>query len=219
MSGSDPARPTLPRALVAGTIVVIAGLAVWALYVMQANRESHSYSRGGVAPATVQLKAGTTYGIAIRGGVGREIALGLNPATLQCTATEQGHAPGPLQVNAESQDTKATDRIGSFVADFKGRVHVACTGIRAVYIDNAEDAGFDWSGVWLVLASILLAVGLPLVLSGLRRTGRRVDPAAAGGLEFERDGETHMVSTGPRDDLHAQWQPLVPEPERDLGRG
>jgi hypothetical protein len=222
MSAPDvsPARPALPRALIAGPVVVIVALAVWALFVLQSNKETHSYNHGdNPPPANVELKKGATYGVALHGGVAREVARGLVPGTLQCTATKQGQAPGPLQVNAEAQGTKATDRIGWFVAEFGGRVHVECAGIGTVFIDNAEDAGFDWSGVWLVLASVLLAIGLPLTLSGLRRAGRRVDPAAAGGFEFERHGEAHMVAAGPRDDLHAQWQPPVAEPERDLGRG
>ncbi len=218
----DPpaARPKLSRALIAGTVVVLAALVSWALYVLQSNSEAHSYSHGGQAPpATVQLTAGHTYGIAIDGGVAREVALGLVPGTLQCTTTKAGQAAKPLQVNAEAQDTKATDRIGSFVSGVKGRVKVECAGIGVVFVDNADDAGYDWSGVWLVLASVLLAIGLPLTLSGLRLTGRRIDPAAARVLEFERDGEADMVAAGPGDDLHTQWQPPLAEPERDLGGG
>jgi hypothetical protein len=212
-------RVAPPRALSVGTLLILVGLACWALYVNAANGERHSYARGGNPPTYARLESGRTYGIAIRGGVGREVQLGLNPQSVRCTAARPGEAPGALDVTAETSDTKMINQIASFVSDINGLVSVQCAGIGPVYVDNAADAPFDWSGVWLVLASLALVVGLPLALSGLRRPVRRVDPAAARGLEFERDGEAHVVGTGPRDDLHAQWQPPVADAERDLGRG
>jgi hypothetical protein len=172
------ARPPVPRALIAGALLVIAGLVFWSLYVMTANHERHSYAHGGKPPTYVQLHRGVTYGVAIAGGVGREVTLGLSPGTLQCTATKPGQAPGPLDVTAEAQDTKATDRVGWFVSGVDERVHIECAGIGPVFIDNAADAAYDWSGVWIVAASLLLLVGLPLTLSGLRRTGRRAGQEA-----------------------------------------
>ena len=205
--------------LIAGPLIVIVGLFFWALYVSGANSEHHSYAHGGNPPTYVQVESGTTYGIAIHGGVKREAELGLPAASLQCTVARRGEAPGPLEITAESGDTKATDRIGSFVSAISGSVRVQCSGIGPVYIDNAKDASFDWSGLWLILASLLLAIGLPLTLTGLRQAGRRVDPAAGGGFEFARDREAHVVGTRPGYDLYAERQPFAPETERDLGRG
>jgi hypothetical protein len=191
----------LPRPLIVGPLLAIAGLVCWALYVRATNTEHHSYAHGGNPPTYVKVEAGTTYGIAIHGGVGREGKLGLEPGTLQCTAARHGEAPSPLELSAESVDTKATDRIGSFVSNVNGEITVQC------------------SGIWLVFASVLLAIGLPLTLSGLRRAGRRVDPASAGGLEFGGDRETRVVGAGPGYDLHAEGQSFGAETERDLGRG
>lgn len=209
----------LPRPLIVGPLLAIAGLVCWALYVRATNTEHHSYAHGGNPPTYVKVEAGTTYGIAIHGGVRRETKLGLEPGTLQCTAARHGEAPSPLELTAESVDTKATDRIGSFVSNVNGEITVQCSGIGPVFIDNSSDASYDWSGVWLVFASVLLAIGLPLTLSGLRRAGRRVDPASAGGLEFGGDRETHVVGAGPGYDLHAEGQSFGAETERDLGRG
>ena len=225
MTAAHPgSRSTLPRMLITGPLIVIAGLVCWALYVRATNSEHHAYAHGGNPPTYVRIEPGVTYGIAISGGVKREVALGLPPGTLQCTAAAQGQAPGPLQVTPEEQgtdvkDIKATDRIGFFTADRGGLVHITCSGIGPVFIDNATDAPYDWSGVWLVLASVLLAVGLPLTLSGLRRSGRRVDPATARGLEFAGHGETDVVGARPGDDLYAQRQPFATETERHLGGG
>jgi hypothetical protein len=173
---------------------VIAGLASWALYVNQAGSERHSYSRGANPPTYVRLVAGNSYSIAIHGGVDREVQLGVDPSTLLCTAALPNQSPGALDVVTEQQDSKATDRIATFVSAISGSVQIQCNGIGAVYVDDAADAPFDVSGVWLVLASLALLIGLPLTLSGLRRPTvapsalpdaddvSRVDPAAEGVL-------------------------------------
>jgi hypothetical protein len=169
---SDP-RPATTRALFAGTLLVIAGLAFWALYVTQSGSERHSYTRGGSPPPTVRLVQGHTYWIAIPGGVAEEARRGIDPAALQCTAARPGQAPGALNIAPEQRDSKAIDRIASFVSGINGTVQVQCTGLGTVYVDNAADASFDWSGLWLVLASLALVVGLPLTLSALRGAGLR----------------------------------------------
>jgi hypothetical protein len=217
-------RPASTRALSLGTLLILAGLVAWALYVKQSNSERHSYARGGAPPSYVQLSAGKTYGIAIRGGVLRELQLGVRPSGLHCTAARPGEAPGALPITSEpapnpGDDPKTTNQIATFLSGISGPAHVQCQGLTDVYVDNADDAAFDWSGLWLVLASLALAVGLPLALSGLRRPVRRVDPAAEGGFEFQGEREAHVVGAGPGDHLHAEWQPPVTEAERDLGRG
>jgi hypothetical protein len=216
-------RPTLPRILVTGTLLVLAGLASWALYAVAARTEPHAYARGEAPPATARLVQGHTYWISIPGGVRSEARLGLDPSALQCTAAAAGRSPGALKVTPQAADTKATDQIASFVAGFSGSARIECSGIGAVYVDNAADAAFDWSGFWLVLASALLVVGLPLTLAGLRSLGRgsggdpgsdvgRVDPAAEGPLEFERHREADVVVPGRGDDLDAQGQTGAPQP-------
>lgn len=171
-------RPT-PRAALAGPVLVLFGLACWALYVQRSHSEPHAYSRGANPPAYVQLAAGETYQISIHGGVRREAQLGLDPVALQCTAARPGQAPGALRLaSVEQTGSKATDQIASFASTISGSVRIQCAGIGAVYVDDAENSPFDWSGVWLVLASLALLVGLPLTLSLLRDTTlRSAEPA------------------------------------------
>jgi hypothetical protein len=170
-------------------VLVLAGLAAWALYVQRSGNEPQAYARGGKPPAYVQVHAGGTYRIAVRGGVATEAQAGIAPASLSCTAARPGAAPGRLDLTYENADTKATDDIASFTAAITGQLHVQCTGLGDVFVANADDSPFDWSGVWLVLASLALVVGTPLVLSLLRVASRgssdgsladvvRIDPAA-----------------------------------------
>lgn len=162
--------------MLAGALLVVAGLAFWALYVHESGSEKHSYTSGGNPPATVRLVAGHTYGIAIHGGVNRELQLGIVPNQLRCTAALPDGLTRGLALTAEQVGTKATDRIASFTSSVSGDVQVRCAVIGAVYIDNSVDASYDWSGLFLVLTSIALLIGLPLTLSALRRLSR--DPSS-----------------------------------------
>jgi hypothetical protein len=170
-------------------VLVLGGLAAWALYVQRSGNEPHAYARGGAPPAYVQVHAGKTYRIAVRGGVAAEARAGIAGQSLVCTASRPGAGPGQLNLTYEAADTKATDDIASFVAATTGPLHVQCNGLGTVFVANADNSPFDWSGLWLVLASLGLVVGTPLVLSLLREAGRgspdgsvadvaRIDPAA-----------------------------------------
>jgi hypothetical protein len=171
-------RPAAVRSLLAGAVLMLVGLAAWALYAVQSGREAHAYTAGQDPPAYVRLIPGHTYSISIPGGLNRLPELGVQPTALQCTAAAPGQVGGSLAVAAE-QNTKATDRIASFQSRLDGKVHIECARVGAVFVDDAADAGFDWSGAWIVLTSIALAVGIPLTLSGLRGLpgagGRRSD--------------------------------------------
>jgi hypothetical protein len=188
------ARPPRPRALAAGTVLVLLGLLAWALSGFAGGRENHSYDANGRPPATVHVTAGHTYWLAVPGGVKRLNSAGVVPSALRCTSTGTGQATVKLAVTAVvssgSLDTKFVNRIASFVADATGRVHVDCAGVGTPYVENADDSGFDWSGLLLVLTVALLVVGVPLLLSGLRRTPRPALPAAR---EPVGAGEQHEV--------------------------
>ena len=175
-AGQIASRPALPKALVAGIAVVLLGVVSWGLYAIAAGRENTPYHPNAAPPSSVRLVGGHTYWLAVPGGVRSVRDIGLVPSKLSCSTSENGEngaAAAPLAVvavvAAGSDDTKFVDRIGSFAAPGSGRFHVECSGLGTVYVENAADAGFDWSGLWLVLASAALVVGLPLVLSGLRR--------------------------------------------------
>lgn len=172
---TDPRRGPAAR-LVAGALLVLLGLASWALYAATSSGRPQAYSHGGQPRQYVRLVAGDTYRIAIPGGVQRAQALGVVVDKLRCTAARPGQAAAVLRMSAESTDTTAINDIASFVSPLTGPVHVECAGLGTVFVANAADARFDWSGVWLVLASAALLVGLPLVLSGLRAATTR--PAA-----------------------------------------
>lgn len=160
---------------------MVVGLACWALYVWQARSHPHAYNSGANPPSDVRLVAGDTYWISIHGGVARVAEFGIDPTALQCTAVRTGAGPSALRLVTETSDTKENDRIASFVSAITGPAQIRCDGIGAVFVDNAAEAPYDWSGLWLVLTSLTLAVGLPLSLSALRRASVPAESVADAG--------------------------------------
>ena len=195
------AQPAAPRRLLVGGLVLLFfGLLSWALYGFQAGRENHSYDPHGTPPASVPVEAGHTYWLAVPGGVTALRAAGLDPTAPTCTAAAPGQAPSPLRVTSvvskDATDTRFINRFGSFVAASSGQLRINCAGIGAVYVDNPAGAAFDWSGFWLVLASLALVVGLPLTLSGLRSLGRPGDEHEVEGFVHRPLGPAHDYEVG-----------------------
>jgi hypothetical protein len=175
---------------VVGGVVVLIGLVSWVLYGIAAGNENRSYRPHGAPPQYFRLVSEHTYWLAVPGGVPSLRAAGVDASKLSCTAAAPGQAPGALQVTSAianaGDDAKFVNRIGSFVAGFSGSAHIECTGVGAVYVENPAGGEFDWSGLWLVLASAALVVGLPLTLSGLRRpAGHPTGTASVVGISPE----------------------------------
>jgi hypothetical protein len=178
----------------AAVLLTIAGLVMWALYRVQAGTEAHSFSPGALAPRTVHITQNRTYHLAIPGGVPSELDLGIDPSVLGCKITPSGGAEQPLNITSEGSGTKAINQIATFVAPFTGDVHIACSGLPPVFVDDADDAAGDLSGLWLVLASVGLALGLPMTLSVLRRpTPRKPQPALVESLSAGSAGEDEEI--------------------------
>jgi hypothetical protein len=200
---ADPRRPS-SRVATAGLVLVVAGLAFWALFRYQSGRQHDSFARGG-PPATVHLTTGHTYWISIAGGVRRELRLGRDPAALQCTESAAGAAPRVLVIAPQARDTKALNQIGSFTAPVTADVRLQCDGLSAVYVDDSDGA-FDHAGLWLLLASVALAVGAPLAVAATvaSRASR-----ASGARDPEADG-SDPASGGPGGDGPDRAEPAEP---------
>lgn len=180
---ADRAAPGRSRTKLVGVVLVVVGLALLALYRLTIGNEPHSYADGSSAPTRVQLRAAQNYSIGIAGGVGEMKRLGIDPAVLACTIGYPSTSNKPLKIAADAADTKATNQIATFTAPLSGRAHVECSGLPPVFVDNAEDAGFDTADLFLVLACLALAVGAPLLMSALRRPARYTSIGIARGSQ------------------------------------
>lgn len=162
--GRDASR----MAFVAAVLVVV-GIGLCVLSRIVGPGEGHSYTSGAVPPESVTLTAGHQYTISIHGGVRAESSQGLDPNALACTVAPAGGVRQPLSLARETTGTKAVNQIANFVSPVSGRVHVDCTGLSGVFVDDADNASPDNAGLFLLLGVIALAIGLPLAVSVMRR--------------------------------------------------
>ncbi len=149
-------------------MLVVLGLVLCVAYRFTASNEPHSYAADAVAPYDVRVTQGQLYHVAIHRGIDAEQDLGLVPAALACTYAVQPGTERPLSLTAEPSTSKATNVIATFQAPVTGSVHIGCTGLPAVFVDDADNESADRSGWYLLLGVLALVTGVPLLLSGLR---------------------------------------------------
>ena len=173
-----PARAAASLRPAVAALLVVLGLGFCVLWKIASGTEQHSYDRGAVAPSFVELTGGHSYAISVPGGVATAIADGV-PTSIEddvtyldphCSVSGTGIGTQRLTLVPEQAGSKATEQIASFVSSVTGDVQVSCSRLSSVFIDDADDAGFDYAGVLLWLGVIALAVGLPLGLSVLRES-------------------------------------------------
>lgn len=173
--------------IVSGLILTAAGLLIWLLSSVQSHQEPRSFTDGGPPPQYVAVTAGHGYSIDVPGRAGVAEAVVGSAGNLQCTIAGRTGGSVALGVTEEG-NSKAVNRVATFTAPQSGDVHVQCDGLAEVYVDDA-DGSFDLAGALVLFATILLAVGVPLLLSGLATALRtsateRIHPAAEDALEF-----------------------------------
>lgn len=197
-------EPVSLRPAIAVMLVVL-GIGFVVLWRVAAGSEQHSYDRGAVPPAFVELTGGHSYAISIRGGVPTELTRGVSPDSLTCTVSGSGVGTQRLTLATEQEGTKATDQIASFVSPVSGQVQVACPGLEAVFVDDADDAGFDYAGLLLWLGVLALVIGVPLGLSILRESVRpREDHEIERGIDVtDLRVEDREVGSRDRGDVEA----------------
>ena len=170
-----------PTRAVAAVVALLLGLALLGVWRVLGSSQNLPYDSGATPASSVQVTRGQTYSIAVPGGVGAMLARGVPTRTvdgqqvvnLQCTWAQGSQAASasgaqPLTVSEESTGTKAENTVGHFVSPVSGRVRVFCNGWGAVFIPDSNDRPYDWAGLSLLLATILLTVGAALALSELR---------------------------------------------------
>ena len=157
-----------------GTVAVallIATVLFAGLYRVANGVEKHSFNAGAVPPDTVVLTSGHAYEISVPGGRKALENRGVSVAQAQCTwsdSASQGSANAQvLAVTVLSADVRPTHALATFVAPVSGRVHIDCAGWGAVYVDDADNSGWDYAGLFLVLTTICLTLAVAVGFSAM----------------------------------------------------
>lgn len=167
-------------------VMLIAALLFAGLYRVADGAEKHSYNVGAIPPATVKLTAGRTYEISLRGGRAALEARGFSPKDVRCSwSLGSTDVWQPLTVTPLSEDVRPTHAVATFVAPVSGSVRIDCAEWGAVYVDDADNSGWDYAGLFLVLTAVCLFLFVALGASALYARSARAS-GSGDGDEVER---------------------------------
>jgi hypothetical protein len=152
---------------VIAVVLLLAAVLFGGLYRVADGLEKHSYNSGAVPPDTVKLTQGRTYQISVPGGRKALANRGVSTSVAQCSVTQPSGVSQHLTVTVLSSDVRPTNALATFVSPVSGSVHLDCGPWGAVYVDNADNAGWDYAGLFVLLTAICLTLAVALGLSAL----------------------------------------------------
>jgi hypothetical protein len=156
---------------VVAAVLIAAAVLLTGLYRVADGAEHHSYNAGAVPPMTVKLTSGHTYEISVPGGRDALKKRGISTQVAQCSWTQGPSGKRILKVTPVSADVRATHAIATFTSPVSGAVHIDCAGWGAAYVDDADDSGWDYAGLFLLLATTCLTAAVALGISALYARG------------------------------------------------
>lgn len=180
---------------VIAVVLLLAAVLFGGLYRVADSLEKHSYNSGAVPPDTVTLTQGHTYQISVPGGRKALAKRGISTSTALCSLSLPSGVTQTLNVSPLSNDVRPTNTIATFVAPLSGSVHIDCGPWGAVYVDDADNSGWDYAGLFLLLTAICLTLAVALGLSALYA---RHDGKVEGGVRV--GAADHEIGRGDRED-------------------
>lgn len=192
--------------LVAGTALLLLGLAALGLWRVLAGGGGLPFDTGATPPSSVAVTSEHTYSLAVPGGVramhdhGVPLQGASDTLALECRYTTPGQ-PGTiaLPVTPEGLGSKYETKVASFVAPITGRIHVECSGWGAMFVPDSDDHATDFSGYALLASIIMLTIGAALLMTEIRLAMLSAARLRASRDEEDVEGRVD-AAIGPRDD-------------------
>ena len=157
-------RPAGSR-LTAGMALVLFALLVFAGGRVAAPGRDHAYDPGATPPSTYRLTAGRDYQLS----TATELTIlrrTVNLAELACVSATGSAEPVPVSVVGTADDDRAQHVFATVQVARSGPQHVTCNGVSEVFIDNADDASFDYTGLTVLLATVIGVLGVVVAVGG-----------------------------------------------------
>jgi hypothetical protein len=151
--------------LAAGVVLLLVAIVVFAASRLVAAGQSHAYDPGTSPPPSYNLTAGTTYQLSSSTPVA-ELKKAALLGNLSCSATSGGAEQQPVTVLSTMDDDRDLHVFATARVATTGDLHVSCTGISEVFIDDADNAAPDRSAVLMLLATGLALLGVIAACSG-----------------------------------------------------
>jgi len=182
MTDSRPSRISAATRLGVGVSFVLIALLSFASSRLVEHTQRLSYARGATPQPTYRLVGGKSYQLSAKGGVAGLTEQGVlgSGITPTCFRSAGGGADHAITIISTKDDVRDLHVFATFQVPSSGEFHISCQGIAEVFVDDAEDAGHDYSAVLVLLASLFGLVGVGLALSGAYGLGEeRLEDNAA----------------------------------------
>lgn len=169
-------RPAGTR-LSAGMALVLFALLLFAGGRIAAPGRNHAYDPGATPPTTYRLTAGKEYQLSTATDLSI-LRRTVNLAELACVSTTGSAEPVPVSVLNTADDDRAQHVFATVRVPTSGPQRVTCTGVSEVFVDNADDASFDYAGLTVLLATLVGVLGVIVALGGGYDLGAQRPPSS-----------------------------------------
>jgi len=152
--------------LVAGLLLVLLALVVFAGSRLAADHQHHAYDPQPTPPQAYRLVAGATYQLSTPGGVAALRDAGVTTGSLSCAYRGSDGIRRPMSLASTVDDDRDLNVFATWQAPAAGEFGVSCLGLDRVFIDDAAGSGTDVAGALVVLTTVLGFAGVALCCSG-----------------------------------------------------
>lgn len=163
-------RPVdLPNArLAVGVVLVLLAITFLGLAKLVSGAQRHAYDPHATPPATYSVTAGRDYQLSSSKGVEALVKSGVIAAGAKpnCVATGEDGVQTPMPLESVRDDPRDLHVFADWHSTITDQVHISCSGVPAVFLDDADDSPPDYSAPLTVLAAVLGAAGVVMVASG-----------------------------------------------------
>jgi hypothetical protein len=163
--GGSAARQQAGFQLAVGVVLLLLAVVLFGGSRVVAAGQRHAYDPGASPPAAYSLTAGTTYQLSSASSVAELKAAG-RLTNLACFSTSDTGEQVPLSLASTVDDDRNLHVFATLVAPATARVHLSCTGIADVFVDDADNAAPDRSALLLLASMLTGLLGVIAACSG-----------------------------------------------------
>lgn len=167
-AGPPDGQPTRDRSgasLAAGAVLLVLALVLFAGSRVIAAGQRHAYDPAANPPPAYHVTAGKTYQLSSTRSVAELKKAGVL-TDLACFLMSSTGEQTPVTLSSTADDDRNLHLFATMVAPGTEEVHLSCTGIPEVFLDDADNAAPDRSAPLVLLAIVAGLLGVIAACSG-----------------------------------------------------
>ena len=164
-AGNRQPRDRSGASLAAGAVLLMLALVLFAGSRVIAAGQRHAYDPAANPPPAYHVTAGKTYQLSSTRSVAELKKAGLL-SDLACFVTSSTGEQTPVTLASMADDDRNLHLFATMIAPSTGEIHLSCTGIPDVFLDDADNAAPDRSALLVLLSIVAGLLGVIAACSG-----------------------------------------------------